>query len=210
MEGVIKELIAEKGRELAVMGMAIILVVAGTIAFHFYTQGGNPFVPEEITSNISKIDRSLSRGISIMEDAANNLNELFRLEKEGNTSEVTQKIFTYKNDLEKMREVFVDMPKDLQTVDDQVSQVRPRVAGKSLSEALNTAAQVAIELLRLREDTIALYDGLEARIRGEETKGYNLMVDRATNQGKLINSLYQGFQDAVSTFEDLTKENIDG
>ena len=132
MKGVIKELIAEKGRELAIMGIAIILVVAGTIAFHFYTQGGNPFVPEEITSNISKIDRSLSRGISIMEDAANNLNELFRLEKEGNTSEVTQKIFTYKNDLEKMREVFVDMPKDLQTVDDQVSQVRPRVDRKSV------------------------------------------------------------------------------
>ncbi|MCR4260722.1 MAG: hypothetical protein NUV96_00025, partial [Candidatus Colwellbacteria bacterium] len=183
MKGLIKELVAEKGRELTVMGIAILLVAAGIIAFHFYSQGGDSFVPEEVTSNISKIEHSISRGINIMEDAADNLNELFDLEKGGNTSEITQKISTYKSDLAKMREVFIDVPGDLQAVDDQISQIRPRIAGKPLSEALNAAAQVSIELLRLREDTITLYDGLGARIRGEETKGYNLIVDRATSQG---------------------------
>ncbi len=209
MKNVIQELIAEKGRELAAMGIALLLVAAGVLAAHFYTQGGSPFVPEEITATRAEINKALSKGINAMEDTISNLNELLRLEKEGNTSEIIQKVPVYKTDLAKVGQVLLNMPQDIQTIADLISQVRPRSAGKPLSEAMGQAAQASIELLRLREDMVVLYDDLDARARGEKTEEYNLIVDRVNRQGSLINSLYDEFHTKIAEFRDLTKEHKD-
>ena len=209
MKAIIQELITEKGKELAAIGIAILLVAAGALAVHFYTQGGDSFVPEEVSVTKAKISKALSRGINAMEDVTNNLNELLRLEKAGNSSEIIQKLPADKADLAKIGEALLSMPQDIQLVADKISQVRPRNAGKPLSEAMGAAAQTSIELLRLREDMVALYDGLEALARGGKTEEYGSIVDKVNRQGSLINSLYREFQANMATFKDITKEYKD-
>ena len=207
MKDIIQELIRVKGKELAGMGIAILLIAAGFLAFHFYTQGGDPFVPEEVTTTRAKINKSLSRGINDMEDTIDSLNELLILEKEGNKSEIIAKVPTYKTDMAQIGQSLLTMPQDIQIIADLLPQIRPRNASKPLEDALGAAAQASIELLHLREDMVALYDGLEAYARGEEVKEYNLIVDRVNSQSKLINSLYDTFKTNIATFRKLTQQD---
>jgi len=205
MKDIIREFIRVKGKELAGMGIAILLIAVGFLAFHFYTQGGDPFVPEEVTTTRAKINKSLSRGINDMEDTIDSLNELLILEKEGNKSEIIAKVPTYKTDMAQIGQSLLSMPQDIQIIADLLPQIRPRNASKPLEDALGAAAQASIELLHLRENMVALYDGLEAYARGEEVKEYNLIVDRVNSQSKLINSLYDTFKTNIATFRKLTK-----
>lgn len=209
MEKIFKELIAEKKKELIAIGIALLLIAAGAIAVYSYAHGGNPFVPEEATEARGKINRTLSRGITVMENLVGNLNSLLRLESEGNKPEVLEQVPLYKNDLGKVEEVLANMPQDIQAVADRLPEVRPRNAGKILSEAMNAAAQASIELLRLRGDMASLYAGVEARAKGEATEDYNLIVDRVNRQVSLINSLYDEFKAKVETFKSLVGENRD-
>ena len=204
MKDLFKELILEKGKELAAMGAVLLLVALGAAAIYLYTQGGTPFVPEEINSARSQISKDLVKSIKAAGDSNNNLKELLILESEGNTSEVLQKAPIYKVDLSKIEEHLLDMPQEIQTVADHIPEVRPRSAGKALSGAMNAAAQASMELLRLRQDSVSLYDGLEARARGEEFKEYKTIADRIKRQGDLINSLYDEFKAKIDTFKTLT------
>ncbi|KKU21001.1 MAG: hypothetical protein UX31_C0023G0008 [Candidatus Nomurabacteria bacterium GW2011_GWA1_46_11] len=204
MKDLFKELILEKGKELAAMGAVLLLVALGAAAIYLYTQGGTPFVPEEINSARSQISKDLVKSIKAAGDSNNNLKELLILESEGNTSEVLQKAPIYKVDLSKIEEPLLDMPQEIQTVADHIPEVRPRSAGKALSGAMNAAAQASMELLRLRQDSVSLYDGLEARARGEEFKEYKTIADRIKRQGDLINSLYDEFKAKIDTFKTLT------
>ena len=204
MKDLFKELILEKGKELAAMGAVLLLVALGAAAIYLYTQGGTPFVPEEINSARSQISKDLVKSIKAAGDSNNNLKELLILESEGNTSEVLQKAPIYKADLSKIEEPLLDMPQEIQTVADHIPEVRPRSAGKALSGAMNAAAQASMELLRLRQDSVSLYDGLEARARGEEFKEYKTIADRIKRQGDLINSLYDEFKAKIDTFKTLT------
>ncbi|KKU18037.1 MAG: hypothetical protein UX29_C0021G0013 [Parcubacteria group bacterium GW2011_GWA2_46_10] len=186
------------------MGAVLLLVALGAAAIYLYTQGGTPFVPEEINSARSQISKDLVKSIKAAGDSNNNLKELLILESEGNTSEVLQKAPIYKVDLSKIEEPLLDMPQEIQAVADHIPEVRPRSAGKALSGAMNAVAQASMELLRLRQDSVSLYDGLEARARGEEFKEYKTIADRIKRQGDLINSLYDEFKAKIDTFKTLT------
>ena len=204
MKDLFKELILEKGKELAAMGAVLLLVALGAAAIYLYTQGGTPFVPEEVGTARAQVAKDLLKSIRAAEDSSSKLKELLTLESEGNTSEVLQKAPIYKVDLSKIEEPLLDMPQEIQTVADHIPEVRPRSAGKALSGAMNAAAQASMELLRLRQDSVSLYDGLEARARGEEFKEYKTIADRIKRQGDLINSLYDEFKAKIDTFKTLT------
>ena len=206
----LRELTAEHKKEWTLV--AITLIATGILVSGFYflpkltnkIKSANTSVPEEINSARSQISKDLVKSIKAAGDSNNNLKELLILESEGNTSEVLQKAPIYKVDLSKIEEPLLDMPQEIQTVADHIPEVRPRSAGKALSGAMNAAAQASMELLRLRQDSVSLYDGLEARARGEEFKEYKTIADRIKRQGDLINSLYDEFKAKIDTFKTLT------
>ena len=206
MKELIKEFINEKGKELVFISGTIVVVLALVFGHSYITEGGEPYLPENLYSLESKIDRGLSRGLSITNKVTKDLNDLLELEREGKMTEVLAQINEAKEPLEDINSIVSRAAKSIEESAGLISQVKPKRAQRFLSDAMTHAAVLGQNLLAFSQQMDTLYAGLETRARGEGVADveYARLVQDVNLRVQVINNIQNEYNRAMDQFYQLT------
>ncbi len=207
MKEAINQFIQEKGKELVFITGSAVVVLALAFGHALFTEGGDPYLPEGLLSARSRVNRAISDSLLITNEATDNLNELLKLETEGKTGEVLQKIGEYEAPLAEINPAVAKAAVDIEKIARLMPEVKPRGARAVLSDAMTRAAMIGQALLSFSQQMAVLYDGLEARVHGEEFSGdYASLVGGANAQVREINALYDQYEADMDRFKLLTDD----
>ncbi|MDZ4231380.1 MAG: hypothetical protein U1C52_01150 [Patescibacteria group bacterium] len=205
MKHLAQEFIQEKGRELVLISGAIIVILTLAFGYSYFVDGGDPYLPDEFSTLESKVDRELSNGLTITSEATANLNDLLKLELEGKKTEVLAEIGEARAPLAKITSTVTKLAADIESIAALVPQVKPRKAQGILSDAMIDAAVLGQNLLTFSQQMDTLYDGLEARAKGEESnEDYARLVQEVNAQVQGINNLRSRYNAAIDQLYQLT------
>ncbi len=207
MKELIQELIQEKGRELVFITGVVIVVLALAFGYLYFMGEDDPLLPNGFLSTRSSINKNISDSFLITNKVTQNLNDLLELDAEDDKTEILANIGKYRGSLLEIQPTVEKMANGIEKISSMISEVRPKRAQEILSDALTNTAILGQTLLSFQQKMNVLYDGLEAKARGEEFAGdYTKLVNEVNDQVRDINSLYDSYQATMEEFNQLTND----
>ncbi|MDP3953783.1 MAG: hypothetical protein Q8P99_03110, partial [bacterium] len=120
-------------------------------------------------------------------------------------TEVLAEIGEARTPLAKITSTVTKLAADIESIAALVPQVKPRKAQRILSDAMIDAAVLGQNLLTFSQQMDTLYDGLEARAKGEESnEDYARLVQEVNAQVQGINNLRSRYNAAIDQLYQLT------